>query len=126
MVNTVLNAIEFPFSVDVPGGRIREQRDYDTYIAQLVKQVLLTNQGERINRPTFGCNIRQMVFGLNNPATATFGKTLIYEALTTWLSSFIRTDNIEVRAEEEKLIITVEYTVIAKGEKRFLNVEVNT
>ena len=122
---SILNAINFPFTVDKTAKRISEQRDYDRYIAQLVRQVLLTNHGERINRPTFGCNIRRMVFGPNNPAAATFGRTLIYEALNTWLSNFIRTDDIQLRSEHEKLIIDIEYTVLAKGEKRFLNLEVN-
>lgn len=122
-MSSVLNANFFPFSIDRSGGRLREERDYDTYIAQLVRQVLLTNLGERINRPDFGCNIKRMVFDLNNPAATGFGRTLIYQALSKWLADYIQVNNIEVRAEEEKLIITVEYTVIAKGETRFLNVE---
>ena len=120
-----LNANFFPFSIDGSGGALREERDYDSYISQLIKQVLLTNLGERINRPDFGCDIKRMVFGLNNPATATYGRTIIYQALTTWLANYIRPDNIEVSAEQEKLLILVEYTVIAKGEKRFLNVELS-
>jgi phage baseplate assembly protein W len=120
-----LNAISFPFSVDTTADRIREERDYDAYIVQLIKQVLLTNLGERINRPDFGSQIRSMVFGLNNPAAASYGRTLVYQALTTWLSDFIRPDNVDVQSIEEKLIVIVEYTVIAKGEKRFLNVELS-
>jgi hypothetical protein len=120
-----LNAMAFPFSIDRSAGRIREERDYEAYIVQLIRQTLLTGLGERINRPDFGANVRQMVFGPNNAAAATYGRTLVYQALTRWLSNFIRTETVDVRAEESTLWINVEYTVIAKGEKRFLNVELS-
>lgn len=121
----VLNSLRFPFKVDATSGQLREEHDYDIYIKQLIRQVLLTNLGERINRPDFGCNIKSMVFDLNNPATSTFGKTIVYQALNQWLSSYIKTEKIEVLSEESTLYVSVEYTVIANGEKRFLNVELS-
>jgi len=121
----ILNSLRFPFKVDAASGQLREEHDYDSYIKQLIRQVLLTNLGERINRPDFGCNIKSMVFDLNNPATSTFGKTIVYQALTRWLSSYIKTEAIEVLSEESTLYVSVEYTVIANGEKRFLNVELS-
>ena len=119
----IQNAIKYPFAIDQYSGRTSEERDFDAYIVQLIKQTLLTNLGERINRPDFGSNIRRMVFSPNNPASASFGKTLVYQALTTWLSEFILPENIEVSAEEENYIVSVEYRVIANGETRYLNVE---
>ena len=118
-----LNAIFYPFTIDASASRVREERDYDAYIVQLIKQVLLTNLGERINRPEFGSNIRQMVFA--PMATTTYTRTLVYQALERWLSNYIRTENVDVEAEESTMRVSVEYTVIAKGKKRFLNVEVN-
>lgn len=120
-----LNAMAFPFAIDRAAGRIREERDYDAYIVQLIRQVLLTDLGERINRPEFGAQVRRMVFAPNDPAAATYGRTLVYQALTRWLANFIAVASVEVEAVEETLLITVEYTVIAKGEKRFLNVELS-
>jgi len=119
----VLNAIRFPFAIDKAAGRLREERDYDAYIVQLIKQVILTNLGERINRPDFGSNTRRMLFGLNNPAAASYGRTLVYQALTTWLNGLIDVEDVRVEAVEETLHVAVDYIVIAKGEKRFLNVE---
>lgn len=119
----VLNAIRFPISIDRSGGRLREEHDYDAYVAQLVRQVILTNLGERINRPDFGSNTRAMLFGPNSPAAATYGRTLVYQALTTWLDGFIKVEDVQAEAVEATLAITVTYVVIAKGERRFLNVE---
>lgn len=116
-----LNAIFFPFTIDASASRLREERDYEAYIVQLVKQVLLTNLGERINRPDFGSNIRQMVFA--PMATTAYTRTLVYQALERWLSNYIRTESVAVEAEESTMRITVEYRVIARGTKRYLNVE---
>jgi len=118
-----LNAIRFPIAIDAGGGRLREEHDYDAYMMQLIKQVILTNLGERINRPDFGSNTRRMLFGPNNPAAATYGRTLVYQALTTWFDGYIRVEDVEVEAIEETLSVTVTYIVVTQGEKRFLNVE---
>lgn len=120
----VQNAVHFPFAIDRGGGRLREEADYEAYVVQLIRQVLLTNLGERVNRPNFGCEVRRMVFAPLSPVTAGYVKTLVYQALTTWLANFIRPETIDVRVAESRLDIDIEYTVIARGERRFLNVEV--
>ena len=121
----VQNAMRFPFAIDSGGGRIREESDYEDYIRQLIRQVLLTNLGERINRPDFGSEIRRTLFAPLNPTTTTYTRTLVYQALSRWLANFIRTDKVDVTVHESTLRVTVEYTVIARGEKRFLNVELS-
>jgi phage baseplate assembly protein W len=53
-----LHAIRFPFAIDTGAGALAQESDYEAYIRQLIRQVLLTAQGERINRPDFGAGIR--------------------------------------------------------------------
>ena len=120
----IQNAMRFPFSVDRSGGRIREEADYDDYVRQLIRQTLLTNLGERINRPAFGSEIRRALFQPLNPALSGYVQAQVYRALERWLANFIRTDDIKVTIAESTLAIDVAYTVIARGEQRFLNVEV--
>ena len=50
----ILHAIKYPFAIDAGGGRAAEESDYEAYIRQLIRQVLMTAPGERINRPSFG------------------------------------------------------------------------
>lgn len=76
-----------------------------------------------MNRPQFGCDLRRMLFAPLNPAATTYVRTLVYQALTRWLANFIRPESIEVRAVESRLDVILEYTVIARGERRYLNVE---
>ena len=119
-----IHSIRFPFGVDDRLGRLAEENDYEEYVGQLVRQVLFTAQGERINRPDFGAGIRRLVFVPNSPATASLAQTLVFEALTAWLGALIRVDDVQAEAEGERLNITIVYTVLARGTRRFLNVEV--
>ncbi len=120
----ILHAIKYPFAIDTGAGRASEEGDYEAYIRQLIRQVLMTAPGERINRPEFGAGIRRMVFAPNNPATASLTQTLIYQALSTWLATVIKVEEVAVSAEDEKLLITVHYMVIQRGVSRVLNEEV--
>jgi phage baseplate assembly protein W len=123
-MTTTITAVHFPFAIDDRLGRLAQENDYEQYIRQLIRQVLFTAQGERINRPDFGAGVKRLVFAPNSPATASLAQTLIYQALTTWLGTLIRTDDVRAEANEEKLNITIAYTILAKQERRFLNVEV--
>ena len=49
-----INALGFQPAVDTGLGRFAVERDYPTYVDQLVRQVLLTNPGERGVKIVFG------------------------------------------------------------------------
>jgi Bacteriophage baseplate protein W len=115
--------IRFPFAINGSVGRLRQEPNYDAYIVQLIKQVIFTAAGERINRPQFGAGVRRLLFAPNSIGTASLAQTLIFQALNTWLGTLIRVDQVEVAAEAEKLLINLNYTVLQKGEQRFLNLE---
>lgn len=119
-----LHAIRFPFAVDANGGRIAEESDYDAYIRQLIRQVLLTAPGERVNRPDFGAGLRRMVFAPNSPEMAAMTQTFVYQALTRWLGTLIKVEEISVTAEESTMFVDVRYIVIQRGETRVLREEV--
>jgi len=120
----LLHALRYPFAIDAGGGRAAEESDYDTYVRQLIRQVLLTAPGERINRPDFGAGVRRMVFAPNSPATATLAQTFVYQALTRWLATVIKVEEVKVAAVESTMLIDVRYLVIQRGETRILREEV--
>lgn len=123
-MKTAITAVRFPFAINNRIGRLAQEHGYEAYIKQLIRQVLFTAQGERINRPDFGAGVRRLIFAPNSPATASLAQTLVYQALTTWLGTLIRTDEVQVEADNERLNITVVYTILARQERRFLNLEV--
>lgn len=117
-------AIRYPLAVNKALGRFQQEHDYEAYLRQLIKQVLLTAPGERINRPDFGAGVRRLLFGPNGPATASLAETMVRQALDRWLASFISVDDVSTNADGERLEITIVYTVLARGTRQLLNLEV--
>lgn len=115
--------IAYPFRVNPLSGRVGEEPDYDTYVRQLIYQVLLTSRGERVCRPDFGVGIRRQVFGRLSNDTAALTRTMILEGLERWLGSLIKVSAIDVVTDMATLRISIEYLLIAKGERRYLNEE---
>ena len=120
----LFTSIRYPFSIDEGLKRVAQENDYAEHVEQLIIQLLMTAPGERINRPDFGCGLRRMVFAPNNPASATLAQTAVHRALTRWLGSVIDVSAVVVNAVEETLEVRVNYVIKARGEKRYLNLEV--
>ena len=116
--------IRFPFAIDDRLGRLAREHDSEEYIRQLIRQVLFTAQGERINRPDFGAGVKRLVFAPNSPATASLAQTIVFQALTTFLGTLIRTESVTAEADGERLSIDIVYSTRSRGERRLLNVEV--
>ena len=117
-------SIYHPFGVDAGRGRIAEEEDYAEHVEQMMRQVLFTAPGERINRPDFGCGLKRLVFAPNNVVSASLAQVTIFQALTTWLGSAITVNDVKAVAIEERLEITIAYTLKTRQERRFLNLEV--
>lgn len=119
-----VTAIRYPFAIDSGLGQLAVEADYGEHVEQMIRQVLFTNPGERVNRPDFGCGIRRMVFAPNSQESASLARVTIYQALETWLGSLIRVERVDVAAVEETLTINIGYVLKARRERRHLNVEV--
>jgi phage baseplate assembly protein W len=117
-------SIHHPLGFDRGLGRLATEDDYTRHVEQLIRQVLLTNPGERINRPDFGCGLRRMVFGPANAATANLIQVSVFQALRRWLEPVIDVDEVKVNVENETLTVGIRYLLRARQERRYLNVEV--
>jgi len=117
-------SIRYPMAIDASLGRLEEELDYAAHVEQLIKQVLFTSPGERINRPDFGCGVKRMVFAPNNEVAASLAQVTILEALKRWLDPVITVNRVTVRALDQILQIFVAYTLKARQERRYLNLEV--
>jgi uncharacterized protein len=117
-------SIRHPFAIDASLGRLGEETNYAEHVEQLIIQVLMTNPGERINRPDFGCGVRRMVFAPSSRVSATLAQAAIFEALNRWLSTVLIVGDVRVEAREEILSIWIAYTLRVNREKRYLNLEV--
>ena len=63
----------FPFRID-SGSRQAAEAGYADHVRQMIRQVLLTAPGERINRPDFGCGVKRLVFAPGGDVAATLAQ----------------------------------------------------
>ena len=124
MPSLPFTSLRYPISVDPARGRLSQEQDFGAHIEQLVLQVLMTAPGERINRPDFGCGVKRLVFAPGGDVAATLAQTTVYQALSKWLPDAISLIEVTARADDAVLQIRVGYVVKARGEKRYLNIQV--
>lgn len=117
-------SLRYPISVDPARGRLTQEPDFSAHIEQLVMQVLMTAPGERISRPDFGCGVKRLVFAPGGDVAATLAQTAVYQALTKWLPDAIAVNEVTARADDATLQIRVGYVIKARGERRYLNIQV--
>jgi uncharacterized protein len=107
--------------IDVPlhfDGRGRTRTaGRDRHVRNLIRQVLLTSPGERVNRPDFGCGLRELVFAPNSEALATAVQFRVEAALQRWLAEAIKVHDVRVVRRDAALEITVVYTRLELAER---------
>ncbi|MFI0848332.1 GPW/gp25 family protein [Mesorhizobium sp. IMUNJ 23232] len=116
--------IAYPIAIDPGAGGLKREPDYERYVKQLIIQVLMTAHGERINRPDFGASVRRLVFAPLAAGISTFVQAMILQALNRWLSDVIRVEAIKVDIIMEEVRIEVTYVILARGDRRYLSMEV--
>jgi phage baseplate assembly protein W len=103
--------VKFPYAFDSTGRTA--QTTLPDHINDMIEQILLTAPGERVNRPTFGCGVLQLVFAGNSDSLAAAEQQVIQSSLMQWLSDLIQVNAVTVTAEDSTLLITITYTIIA-------------
>jgi len=101
--------LDYPFRFD-DSGRTAASEDVD-HIRELIEQVLFTAPGERVNRPTFGSGVFQLVFAPENDALAVAVQLTVQGAVQQTLGDLIQVTNVEATAEESTLHVTISYMV---------------
>jgi phage baseplate assembly protein W len=108
--------IDYPYHFD---GRGRTaQTTADDHIRDLIEQVLFTTPGERVNRPTFGSGVLQLVFAPNDDALATATQVMVQGALQQWLGELVLVEAVDVENEDATLRVQVRYVVRRTQEPR--------
>ncbi len=108
--------LDFPFSIDTRGRAALT--DEDDHVRDLIAQVLFTAPGERVNRPEFGCGIKQLVFAPASDALAAATEQLIHGALLRWLEPVISVESVSVAVGDGSIEIGVAYARRDTQERR--------
>jgi len=117
----------YPFRIDAASHQAA-QTSYPDHVAQLIRQVLLTDPGERVCLPEFGCGLRRLVFAPYSDALQATAKMQIMQSLSRWLDGQIVVKDVNVsRAEETPdgvLQIDIQYVLVETQELQRATIEV--
>jgi phage baseplate assembly protein W len=108
--------IDYPLQFD---NRFRTaSTDYAEHVRDMIEQLLMTNPGERVNRPGFGSGLQQLVFAPNSPELAAALQFTIRAALQQWLGDVIEVQELDVTSADSTLTVDLKYTLRITHEKR--------
>lgn len=111
--------ISFPLGLNTSGG-LRQSAGVDK-VEESIRIILGTQYGERQMRPTFGCNLKSLVFAPNNEATASLARYYVETGLRQWeprievLQVLVQNDN-----RNGRLLIHIHYRLKATQDGRSL------
>lgn len=101
--------LDYPFHFDT--RRRTAGTSDDEHIRDLIERILFTSPGERVNRPTFGSGVLQLIFAPNSDVLAGATQQLVQGALQQWLGDLIQVQAVEVQNDDATLQITVSYII---------------
>jgi len=117
----MMQPLAYPFHVD-SRGRTAETTA-DDHIRHLIEQVLFTAPGERVNRPSFGSGLLQLVFMPTNDELATATQFMVQGALQQWLGDLIQVEAVAVERSDATLRVTVQFVVRRTQERQVAQLE---
>ena len=116
--------LDYPFSISSTGGSALTTGP--DHVRDLIEQILFTAPGERVNRPTFGTSVMQLVFAPNSAELAGALEYTLQSALQQWLSDLIAVEQVAVSSQELTIQVTIAYRLLPDGEVQQVSVERRT
>lgn len=118
----------FPFRID-PSSRQAAQAAYPAHVDQMIRQILLTAPGERVDLPGFGCGLRRQLFAPHTSALDATIQIVVRQALDRWLGDQIQVQAVTVAPSDEtgddaRLELEIDYVLIDTLEPRVTRVTV--
>ena len=86
-------------------------------IKEAIKNIVLTDRGERLYQPTIGCDIRKMLFENVTPDTIILIKELVSTAISTYepRASILGVD-VFSSVDQQMITVTIVFSVINRQE----------
>jgi phage baseplate assembly protein W len=120
----------FPFHIDAASGQAA-RASYQDHVDQMIRQVLLTDPGERVCLPSFGAGLRRLIFAPLTAQLQASARMAVTQALNTWLAGQITVQQVTVDTSASDpdlapgtIMITVSYVLIETQSVRQTQVQV--
>ena len=108
----------FPFAIDTASGQAA-QTAYAAHVDQMIRQVLLTDPGERVCLPTFGAGLRRLLFAPLSAQLQSTTQMIVTQSLNTWLGDQITVRSVVVETPASTpglpdgvILVTIGYVLI--------------
>jgi phage baseplate assembly protein W len=95
-LNPTRTDFAFPFRIDAASGQAA-QASYQDHVDQMIRQILLTDPGERVCLPTFGAGLRRLLFAPLTAQLQASATMIITQSLNAWLGNQITVQNVTVQ-----------------------------
>lgn len=99
--------LDYPYCFD-PRGRTGETTQ-DKHIREMMELILFTAPGERVNRPTFGSGVTQLLFSPNSTAVASALQLAVQGAIQLWLGDLVEVQDVSVSTDDSELNVSISY-----------------
>jgi phage baseplate assembly protein W len=109
--------IAYPYQIDTR-GRSATAASSDVHLRDLIEQLLFTAPGERVNRPTFGSGLLQLVFTPNGDALVAALQMTVQSALQQWLGDLIEVQSLDISSQDSTLSVAVRYINRRTGQQQ--------
>ncbi len=97
--------------VDGPLGSLADTA-YQDHFDQLIRPVLLTDPGERVNQPQFGAGLRRPLFAPMSNSLAAATKLIVTQSLSQWIPHQIVVQDATVTTADQDASLPVGSTLI--------------
>jgi phage baseplate assembly protein W len=108
--------VDYPYNFDARGRTGEATRE--DHIRQMLELILFTSPGERVNRPTFGSGVTQLLFSPNSTAVASALQLAVQGALQLWMGDLIQVQEVSMTAEDSQLNVTISYIDRSRQERQ--------
>jgi phage baseplate assembly protein W len=122
--------IAFPFRIDAASGQAA-QAAYQDHVDQMIRQILLTDPGERVALPEFGAGLRRLLFAPLSTSLIATTQLMVTDALTRWLAGQITVRTVSVQTADDNaaipegaILVLVEYVLVETQSVRQTQVQV--
>ncbi|TDH62148.1 hypothetical protein E2C06_13325 [Dankookia rubra] len=105
--------IGFPLAIGADGRTLVQGRE--DHVRGMVMQLLMTQAGERVNRPDLGGGLAQLLFGPASPELVVTLQLTLTAMLQRFLGDLIDVQALLVTAVDEKVVVDLRYLLRPLG-----------
>ncbi len=81
----------------------------EDHARQMIEQLLLTNVGERVNRPDFGGGLYQLIFAPNSPELSATLQLTLQAGVQRYLADIVDVGGLTVSSDDDRLMVEVRF-----------------